>query len=116
MESPRPAPKPGTLYAGDCLAVMRQWPDASVDHAIIDPPYNVSRERGLSWRFSSHTTIHEAWDRFPRPDYLAFSRAWLTEVCRVVKPNGNLFLFGSYRCVYDLGYLLQELDRKILNS
>lgn len=116
MSLPIASPEADTLYVGDCLAVMRQWSDACIDHAIIDPPYGVSRQRGLSWRFSFHTTIHEAWDRFSRPDYLAFSQAWLAEACRVVKPNGNLFIFGSYRCVYDLGHLLQNLDRKILNS
>lgn len=115
MPLPLP-PRPGTLFAGDCLAVMRQWPAACVDHAIVDAPYNVSRERGYAWRFSSHVTMHEAWDRFTRPEYLAFCRAWLDEVCRVVKPNGNLFLFGSYANIYDLGHLVRERDLKVLNS
>lgn len=109
-------PRANTLCAGDCLSVMRRWPAACVDHAIIDAPYGVSRARGYAWRFSSHVTMHEAWDRFTRPEYLAFCRAWLTEVCRVVRPNGNLFLFGSYSNIYDLGYLVREQGLRVLNS
>jgi len=110
------SPLPGTLYTGDCLAVMRRWPAACVDHALLDPPYNLSRRRGLGWAFSSHVTMAEAWDRRPREQYLAFCRAWLGEVCRVVKPNGNLFLFGSFHSVFDLGHLLNEAGVKVLNS
>ncbi|MGR3912964.1 MAG: site-specific DNA-methyltransferase, partial [Gammaproteobacteria bacterium] len=32
--------KPNTLYYGDCLEVMRPWPDASVDLIYLDPPFN----------------------------------------------------------------------------
>src|SRR6185369_11347943 len=45
-----------------------------------------------------------------------FSRAWLAEVCRVVRPNGNLLFFGSFHSIYDLGHVLSELDRRLLNS
>jgi len=32
--------KPNTLYAGDCLLRMREWPDACVDLIYLDPPFN----------------------------------------------------------------------------
>lgn len=109
-------PRPDTLYEGDCLAVMRRWPDACVDHAIIDPPYGLARKHGLRWGFSSHVTVTAPWDRFSRTDYVQFSRAWLAEVCRVVKPNGNLLLFASFRSLLDLGQVLVEMDRRILGT
>jgi site-specific DNA-methyltransferase (adenine-specific) len=111
------APEAGQILLGDCLEVMRTWPDACIDHCIADPPFNISRERGLGWAFSSHVTMQETWDRFTPEDFLEFNRVWLTEVCRVVKPNGNLFVFGTYHNIYLLGYLLQqELGRRINNS
>ena len=30
-----------TLYAGDCLEVLRGLPDASVDSVVTDPPYGL---------------------------------------------------------------------------
>ncbi len=42
---------------------------------------------------------------------------WLREVCRVVKPNGNVIVFGTYHNIYQLGFILQSgLNRRILNS
>jgi len=43
---------------------MRAWPDAIFDACITDPPYNMSRRKGLKWAFSTHVTMNELWDRF----------------------------------------------------
>jgi site-specific DNA-methyltransferase (adenine-specific) len=109
-------PEDNTLHEGDCVAIMRRWDDDYVDHCIADPPYNMSKKNGLTWAFSSHVTMSEDWDMYAREEYLAFTRAWLKEVCRVVKPNGNIFVFGSFHNIYDLGHIVHELDLKVLNS
>ncbi|MCD6417353.1 site-specific DNA-methyltransferase [bacterium] len=95
---------------------MRKWDDNSIDHCIADPPYNISNRKGLSWAFSKHITIEEKWDSFTREEYIEFTREWLSEVHRVVKPNGNIFIFGSYHNIYDIGYIVNEMDLKIVNS
>lgn len=104
------------LYEGDCVEVMKSWPDGCIDHCITDPPYNMSKPRGLSWAFSSHVTMNEKWDIYSRQDYLSFCKQWLTEVCRVVRDNGNIFVFGSFHNIYDIGHLIHEMDLKIINS
>jgi site-specific DNA-methyltransferase (adenine-specific) len=107
----------GTIVIGDCIGEMRRWPDASVDHCIADPPFNISKKNGLGWAFSSHVTMQEDWDKFTPEQFHEFNLAWLREVCRVVKPNGNLLVFGTYHNIYLLGYLLQRvLERRINNS
>jgi DNA modification methylase len=107
----------GEVLTGDCLEVMRQWPDGCIDHCIADPPFNISKKQGLGWAFSSHVTMHEHWDRFTPQAFYEFNLAWLQEVCRVTRPNGNLLIFGSYHNIYLLGYLLQHvLGRRINNS
>jgi site-specific DNA-methyltransferase (adenine-specific) len=116
-------PIPNHLYEGDCLEVMRQWPDGCVDHCIADPPFGIASgggrrgKRGLGWAFSSHVTMEEAWDRFSKDEFFQFNVAWLSEVCRVVKPNGNILVFGTFHNIYQLGFILQNvLDRRVLNS
>jgi site-specific DNA-methyltransferase (adenine-specific) len=112
-----PLPQPNHIYEGDCLEVMRGWPDACIDHCIADPPFNMSKKRGLGWAFSSHVTMQEAWDRFSKDEFFEFNVNWLREVCRVVKPNGNILVFGTYHNIYQLGFILRDvLDRRILNS
>ena len=116
-------PIPNSIIEGDCLEVMRQWPDACVDHCIADPPFGIASgggrrgKRGLGWAFSSHVTMDEAWDRFSKDEFFQFNVAWLSEVCRVVKPNGNILVFGTFHNIYQLGFILQNvLDRRVLNS
>ena len=102
---------------------MAAWPDACVDHCIADPPFGIASgsgrrgKRGLGWAFSSHVTMQETWDRFSHDDFFQFNVRWLSEVCRVVKPNGNILVFGTFHNIYQLGFILQSvLNRRILNS
>lgn len=108
--------KRSTAVLGDALDVLGRLPTSSFDACIVDPPYNMSKKKGLSWAFSKHVTMQETWDRFSKEEYFGFSFKWISEMCRVVKPNGNLFLFGTYHNIYTLGFILQQLDRKVLNS
>jgi site-specific DNA-methyltransferase (adenine-specific) len=116
-------PEPNRLILGDCLDVMGEWPDACIDHCIVDPPFNIGSgsgrrsKNGLGWAFSSHVTMQETWDAFTKDEFFAFNVAWLREVCRVVKPNGNILVFGTYHNIYQLGFILQQvLERRVLNS
>jgi DNA modification methylase len=119
----RGAPPANRIITGDCLAEMRRWPDGCIDHCIVDPPFNIGSgsgrksKNGLGWAFSSHVTMEEQWDAFTKDEFFAFNRAWLTEVARVVKPNGNILVFGTYHNIYQLGFILQNvLERRVLNS
>ncbi len=108
--------KKSTSVLGDAFEVLASLPDHSFDVCIADPPYNMSKKRGLSWAFSRHVTMQENWDRFSEEDYVQFSTAWMKEMIRLLKPNGNLLVFGSYHNIYTLGVILQQLDRIVLNS
>jgi len=105
------------LYCADALATMGSWPDGCIDACITDPPYNIAKnKRGLAWAFSSHVTMASSWDRFVGDDYAEFTLAWLKEVCRLTKPNGNIFIFGSYHNIYLIGAIVQSLGLRIINS
>jgi len=111
------APEPNTIVHGDCLDVMTRWPAALIDACITDPPYNMSRRKGLAWAFSTHVTMAEQWDRFSHDEYFDFTRRWLAEACRVVKPNGNILVFGSFHNIYLIGFVLEHvLGRRILQQ
>jgi DNA modification methylase len=111
------APPEREIIVGDCTEVMPSWCDASVDACITDPPYNMSRRRGLAWAFSSYVTMEQQWDRFASDEYVQFTHRWLAEACRVVRPNGNLLVFGSFHNIYVIGFVLEHLlDRRILQQ
>lgn len=115
------------IHLGDCLEFLRSLPDGSVDHCITDPPYNISgydHKRKIGWLESNSvwkesknfTKIDEEWDKFGDSDYASFTSEWLAEIKRVVKPNGNILVFGSYHNIYQVGVALEKLDLKINNS
>ncbi|HUY27080.1 MAG TPA: site-specific DNA-methyltransferase [Candidatus Binataceae bacterium] len=121
MPDPRPEqvapPAAGVIHEADAIAVMRDWPDASIDACITDPPYNMSGRKGLKWAFSTHVTMEQSWDQFTPDEYVEFTRRWLAEVCRVVRPNGNILVFGSFHNIYVIGFVLgQLLGRRIMQQ
>ena len=110
-------PKPGHIYEADCIATMSEWSPASIDCCITDPPYNMSKKKGLGWAFSNHITMEQEWDIFSKDEYASFTHDWLKQVCRVVKPNGNLLIFGSFHNIYLIGFILQNLlERRVLQQ
>ena len=108
----------GQILPGDCVAAMRALPDASVDLVFADPPYNLQLGGDLNRPDGSHVdAVTDHWDRFDSfAAYDAFTRAWLTEAKRVLKPDGALWVIGSYHNIYRVGAILQDLGFWILND
>ena len=73
----------GTLYHGDCVEVMRQLPDRSVDCVFADPPFNLDKDYGRSVD-----------DDLDSADYLRWSYRWLDEAIRILKEGGAFFLYN----------------------
>jgi len=114
---PKVIPAMNFVYDGDAVGTMKGWESGIFHSTITDPPYNIAANRkGLSWAFSSHVTLDEEWDRFSQEDYDGFTRAWLEEVCRVTKVNGNIFIFGSYHNIYNIGAMARQMKLRIVNS
>jgi modification methylase len=107
-----------TILAGDCVEAMRALPAASVDLVFADPPYNLQLKGTLHRPDNSLVdAVDEAWDRFDGfAAYDAFTRAWLAEVRRVLKPNGALWVIGSYHNIFRVGAALQDAGFWILND
>jgi site-specific DNA-methyltransferase (adenine-specific) len=116
-----------SLVFGDALKILKSLPDNSVDHCFTDPPYNISGyddKKKIGWLQSNSTWVEKKkftkidakWDKFSDDDYMVFTKAWISEVMRVLKPNGNIIIFGSYHNIYKIGSILQDFDRKLINS
>lgn len=72
------------VIVGDCIEGMREMPDACVDLIIADPPYNLDKDFG-------------AWKETEQKDrWLPWSRQWLAECDRVMKPGASIFIYGIH--------------------
>jgi len=106
------------ILPGDCIAAMRSLPTASVDLVFADPPYNLQLGGDLARPDGSHVdAVTDHWDQFDSmAAYDAFTRAWLIEARRVLKPDGALWVIGSYHNIFRVGSILQDLGFWILND
>ncbi len=68
------------VHQGDCLDLLGSLPDACVPLAFADPPFNIGYD------YDSYD------DRRSSDDYLDWSKRWLGELCRVLRPDGTLWL------------------------
>lgn len=107
-----------TVIVGDCLSVLNSLPEASVDLVFADPPYNLQLAKVLHRPDQSFVKgVEEDWDKFETSnEYDEFTKAWLTAVRRVLKPNGAIWVIGSYHNIYRIGYMLAELGFWTLND
>ncbi len=104
------------VLVGDCIEALRTLPDASVDLVFADPPYNLQIEPGLRRPDDSVVDgVDAAWDQFDSfAAYDRFTRAWLAECRRVLKPDGAIWVIGSYHNIFRLGVALQDLGYWVL--
>lgn len=115
-----------TLVLGDSLKILSSL-NEKFDACITDPPYNISgydHKKEIGWLKSNDfwkgeknfNKMNEKWDGFTKKDYEKFINTWLKLVCKTVKKNGNIVIFGTYHNIYKIGYLLEKLNKKIMNS
>jgi modification methylase len=106
------------IVQGDCVAGLKALPADIADMVFADPPYNLQLRAEL--RRPNDTVVdgvNDDWDSFADfAAYDAFTLEWLTEARRVLKPDGTLWVIGSYHNIYRLGAILQDLGFWILND
>ena len=108
----------GRVLIGDCLDELAKLPEASVELVFADPPYNLQLEGELLRPNNTVVDgVHQDWDKFLSfADYDRFTAGWLSQCRRVLKPNGALWLIGSYHNIFRLGTALQDQGFWLLND
>ena len=106
------------IVLGDCIEVLNQMPEESVDLIFADPPYNLQLAGELLRPNNSKVMgVDNDWDQFNSfKDYDQFSRKWLKACQRVLKQTGSLWVIGSYHNIFRIGSVLQDLGFWILND
>lgn len=106
-----------TLYLGNCLELLKEFPENHFDMIFADPPYHLSNG-GITVHAGKMTSVNKGqWDKSngTKEDYL-FHENWLKECKKVLKPNGTIWVSGTYHSIYACGLALQKLGYHILND
>lgn len=85
------------LINDDCFNALKRIPDQSIDLILTDPPYNIAKYSTgnikFDWRSDINNDLAE-WDLVEfKPEDL------VNEFKRVLKPQGNIFIFCSYNLI-----------------
>ena len=105
------------LYQADCLDILASLPENSVDMVFADPPYNLSNG-GFTVHAGRRVSVHKGdWDKSDglQKDFEVHLK-WTQAVRRVLKPQGTLWISGTYHSIYQCGYALQVNGYHILND
>ena len=106
------------ILVGDCVELMDALPESSIDMVFADPPYNLQLGGELHRPNNSKVDgVDDAWDQFDGfAAYDTFTRDWLKAARRVLKPDGTLWVIGSYHNIYRVGAILQDIGFWMLND
>lgn len=105
------------LYLGDCLEILQQIPENSVDMIFADPPYFLSNG-GFTCHAGRMVSVDKGkWDvsRGPELNH-EFNKSWLLACQRVLTLNGTIWVSGTSHIIHSVGYAMQQLGYKILND
>jgi modification methylase len=106
------------ILQGDCVAQMNALPAGSIDLVFADPPYNLQLKGDLHRPDNSRVdAVDDAWDQFDSfKAYDAFTKLWLAAARRVLKPDGAIWVIGSYHNIFRVGSALQDAGFWVLND
>ncbi len=112
------------LFRGDAVALLKSLRDNSVDVAIADPPYGASTKTptvlpsnhglngfGGAWKAADHS-----WDLLDPSKQLDAVAEWVSELKRIVKPEGSIWIHGSYHNLGFVNVVCQSLELEIINE
>lgn len=113
-----------TIFNDDCINIMKKLPNASVDLIIADPPYNLSK--GVDLKMDNNSKLSgmggnwnkakEEWDNYSFASYFEFTKEWLYEAKRILKPTGSMWIFGTYHNIGIINVVCQMLNIEIINE
>lgn len=87
-----------SIICGDFFEAVKTVGDACVDLCIADPPYNLRKDYG-----------GEVFSRRSAEEYAEFTRSWLKEIKRILKPDGSLYVCCDWATGTVLAPVLGEL-------
>jgi len=101
------------LRLGDCLKLIKEVPDASVDLLLTDIPYGIEAvslvlEGHEGTKSTSYKGVISESDNLTKDDIVAIMKQLVPELRRVLKPSAHFYIFHSFAIYTSIFNLLQE--------
>jgi len=86
------------IIQGDCLEIFQNIPDNSIDITFADPPFNLNK------KYNGYK------DNQKNEDYLSWCKKWLSEMVRITKPTGSVFVHNIPKWLTYFATILNEIS------
>ncbi len=106
---------PDRLYLGDCLTLLPQIPDASIDLVVTDPPFAIDFKARKANYNRKATRVLDGYQEVPAEEYYSFSVRWLREVYRCLKDSGSIYVVSGWTHLREILNALHEVGFYLLN-
>lgn len=109
------------LLLGDTLELLKKMQSESVDVIFADPPYFLSNN-GITCRSGKMVSVNKAaWDKLEDTENRLvnkheFNRSWIKLCRRVLKPNGTIWISGTFHNIFSIGMALEQEGFRIINN
>lgn len=109
-----------SVILGDSLKVLKKFPEETFDMVFMDPPYflQLPKKELRRWTVKSVVEgVDDEWDKFSSfEEYDRFIFEPLSDVKRVLKPNGTIWVIATYHSIFRIGKIMQDLGYWLLND
>ena len=105
------------LFLDDTFNILGKMQPNSFDTIFADPPYFLSND-GISCSGGKVVSVNKGnWDKIDNlEEKHNFNRKWISLAKKVLKPNGTIWISGTFHNIYSVGMALEQEGFKILNN
>lgn len=109
------------LLLGDTFELLKKMQAESIDVIFADPPYFLSNN-GITCRSGKMVSVNKAtWDKLEDTENKLenrheFNRSWIKLCKRVLKPNGTIWISGTFHNIFSIGMALEQEGFRIINN
>ncbi|MBI4614405.1 MAG: site-specific DNA-methyltransferase [Planctomycetes bacterium] len=109
-------PQRPKFWCVDCVAgARRELQDGCVDLIVTDPPYGIDGDTLHKHYNRKERFVIDGYTEVSRKDYADFSRRWIREAARVLRPGGSLYVLSGYTNLLDVLAALRESGLREVN-
>jgi len=105
------------LYKANCLDILNTFSENSVDMIFADPPYFLS-SGSFTCQGGKMVSVKKGdWDLSNgKKKNFEFHLEWIKACRKALKPNGTIWISGTYHSIYQCGFALELENFHVLND
>jgi site-specific DNA-methyltransferase (adenine-specific) len=102
------------IYNQDCISGMQEHvADNSIDLIFTDPPYGIDGDKLDAHYHRDESNVVPGYVEVPLETYGEFSKNWITECARTLRPGGSIYIVSGYT---NLHHILNALHNTNLTE